>query len=157
MCPCSLSSSCLRKFVIFLFVFKGTYHNWKFVYLFLGLKQMEVTVDYVQPKYLVHRCSSWLFWQKIDGDAWFTWWFFLIYQGNPSISPRTPMIWYVSSLSSLRKRGPVLRGTGWIVSQITVFVAHLRPFPPICVGPLGMCPTKSAVFFWFPFKPSQQK
>ena len=25
--------------------------------------------------------------RKIDGDSWFTWWLFLIYQGNPSISP----------------------------------------------------------------------
>ena len=32
------------------------------------------------------------FGRTIDGDSWFTWWFFLIYQGNPSISPRrTPM------------------------------------------------------------------
>ena len=25
-------------------------------------------------------------------DSWFTWWFLLIYQGNPSISPKTPMV-----------------------------------------------------------------
>ena len=30
--------------------------------------------------------------RNIDGDPWFTWWFILIYQGNPSISPKmTPM------------------------------------------------------------------
>ena len=32
--------------------------------------------------------------RKMDGDSWFTWWFFLIYQGYPSISPRrTPTTW----------------------------------------------------------------
>ena len=31
--------------------------------------------------------------RTIDGDSWFTWWFFLIYQENQSISPkRTPMV-----------------------------------------------------------------
>ena len=35
--------------------------------------------------------------RTIEGDSWFTWWFFLIYQGYPSISPkRTPMPWVLS-------------------------------------------------------------
>ena len=29
--------------------------------------------------------------RNVDGDSWFTWWFFLIYQGNPSICPRPPI------------------------------------------------------------------
>ena len=30
---------------------------------------------------------------KIDGDSWFPWWYFLIYQGYPSTSPkRTPTL-----------------------------------------------------------------
>ena len=30
--------------------------------------------------------------RRIDGDSWFTWWFFLIHQGNASISPKgTPI------------------------------------------------------------------
>ena len=41
---------------------------------------------------------------KIEGDSWFTWRFFVIYQGNPSMSPkRTPMpgvLWMVATSAS---------------------------------------------------------
>ena len=52
------------------------------------------------------------FGRKIDGDSWLTWWFFLIYQGNPSISNLTghlcsclPVAFFVSAGTST-PRGP---------------------------------------------------
>ena len=39
-----------------------------------------------------HRCPFWLFWKKIDGDSWLTWWLDYLAGKSMYFPKRTPMI-----------------------------------------------------------------